>query len=156
MKPLFFSLFILMASNIYSQEVEMQLSRFPVKNGLIYKDPGHINGLVIKQEGVLVSANNDSCFATEDGVVRSTFNLGSSGYAILIMPTDDRFITYSNFIEIAVKRGEKIKRGMFIGLLKEKNKQYQLLYMLSNNSGNVLPREKHLAYLKSDAAMPGL
>ena len=156
MKPILFSLFYLMASNIYGQEVEMQLSQLPVKNGLIYKDPGHITGLVIKQEGVFVRANNDSCFATEDGLITSTFNLGSSGYAIIIMPTDDRYVTYSNLVEIAVKRGEKIKRGMFIGLLKEKNKQYQLLYMLSNNSGNVLPHEKHLEYLKSNAGMPGL
>lgn len=126
--------------------------QLPVEKGSIAPAPKLTSRLVNTMDGLLITSKSDSCFATEDGVVTSTFNMGGE-YATLIKTPGKLFVTYSHLSKVAIKRGDKIKKGSFIGLLgKQDEDNFELLYMLVGEKGHPLTREKHLAYIQSNAA----
>ncbi len=149
MRTILSLLFVFVVSDASSQEVKMQL---PVQNGSITPVMEVEGRLINKTGGLLITSKNDSCFVTEDGIVTSTFNLGQE-YATLIKTTGKLFVTYSHLSKVAIKRGDKVKKGSFIGLLgKQDEDNFELLYMLVDEKGYPLTREKHLEYIQSNAA----
>jgi murein DD-endopeptidase MepM/ murein hydrolase activator NlpD len=143
MKLLFLSLIIAASSNIYSQERSISTKEFPVRNGIVTTDAG---------EGVFITSSNDSCFASEDGLITAKFKLPGEE-AILVKKSSGTYVTYSNLGSTSVSRGDVIRKGTFIGLLKQGNSDFKLRYIVTNAKGKPFTQAGHITYLSQSVSL---
>jgi len=81
---------------------------------------------------IFFSGIPDSVRAVFKGKVETTFPVGA-GFAIIIN-YGDYFITYVNLDRPAVKPGDPIIQGQYLGLLPQANKQIKLVITTRNNN----------------------
>jgi hypothetical protein len=71
--------------------------------------------------------SNDSVFSFSSSVVCAVFDLGN-GETIVTRDSSDRFYTYINLKEVSVKKGDRIKKGILLGLIvKNENRLAELI-----------------------------
>ena len=123
-----------------SQKLVLNVSNLPVRNGKIYENPEwKCSGCCPPLDAPTILTTEDSCFSLTEGVVSAVFDLG--GDVVVIIRNDSLFFTYFSFKPetFTLKKGDRLSKGTFIGLLKgkEKSKLNELLFMVTklNNRG---------------------
>ncbi len=91
----------------------------PIKNGVIIKDFTD-SSLTIHPEGVLIAPTDQlevrSC---SDGIVRSTFQFHDT-YTVIVSAGNNLYYRYSNIDTVVIKKGQKITKGIVLGMLNAK------------------------------------
>ena len=143
MKLLFLSLMVAVSSNLYSQQGNVSTKELPVRNGIITPEAN---------DGIIIASSNDSCFASEDGIITSKFKLPNEE-AILVKRANGTYVTYSNLYLTSVARSEVVRKGTFIGLLNKSNEHFKLRYIITNAKGKPLTQVGHLNYLSQNTSL---
>ena len=90
---------------------------FPVKKGIIYEYDQSPCWRIVPQTCILTTF--DSVFHFEEGEVVSVFYDvydNDYKYAVIIRNRIDEFFCYSNLKYAALKKGDRVKRGTWLGL----------------------------------------
>jgi hypothetical protein len=143
MKLLLLLLIVATSSNVYSQERNVSTKDLPVRNGIITTEIS---------DGVFIASHNDSCFASEDGIITAKFRLPDEE-AILVKKSNGTYVTYSNLSLTSVSRGDVVRKGTFIGLLKKDNDNFKLRYIVTNGKGTPLTQAGHVTYLSQNTSL---
>ncbi len=103
----------------------IELYEYPVRQGVIYKyenknNPAHACASSLSI--VSVVTHNDSVFHFENGKVAGVFTIDNM-YTIIIKNAKEEFITYSNLQAVALKKGDNVNRGMYLGITAESDVQ---------------------------------
>jgi hypothetical protein len=143
MRVLLLSLCIAAAANVYSQQAKTNTIQLPLRQGVVTGKSAH---------GVSITSSNDSCFASEDGIISSIADLGDNR-TIIIKTSSGTFATYSNLYSASLTRGTVVEKGTFIGRVKKDMNDFKLAFILLNNKGELLTEQSHLDYLSKNASL---
>jgi hypothetical protein len=131
-----------------AQEIDLSIEKLPLINGVIYKPPKRYSYcLGNRRDGVLIASQNDSCFATTEGVVISNLDLGEE-FATIVSTFDKKYITYAGLKELAMQKGDTVKKSSLVGLVKPIDSSFELVYIICNKTGKYLSYQEHLKYLR--------
>lgn len=117
MRYLLFVVAFIIALPCLSQKLEAFFKILPLRNGILYEVPRFVC-FGNQQDGVILTSNNESCFATTDGVVARLFNLGEGELAATIN-CNGTFVTYASRMCLNVSQGDTIKAGILLEGWKE-------------------------------------
>jgi hypothetical protein len=147
MKLLIASFLLVASINVQSQETIY--AELPVRNGFIL--PNEFPKFKSSESSLRIASKNDSCFATEDGIISTTFKLENE-HALLLKTPENKYIVYSNLMNKAVDRKTVVRKGTFLGLLKQEKEYYTLVFMLSDSTGKPFSTDEHRTYLGLNAS----
>jgi hypothetical protein len=129
------------------QDSVILIKNCPVKSGIIKVAHENLSGYHDFAEYVNIIAEEDTAFAMYASKVVDTFSLDSSLYIIMAI-SNRRKIIYGNLVSINVKKGDNIKVGQVVGIIKmESDKKYELLVKLMDGI-NQLSYEEHLSLFR--------
>jgi murein DD-endopeptidase MepM/ murein hydrolase activator NlpD len=142
MKQAFIFTLLILSKSLFSQnakDLAFEQSKatwpFPISNfsSFISEESNNNESNDIGHKGIIFfSGATDSVKAVFEGKVEITFPV-SSGFAVIVN-YGDYFITYINLDSPAVKRGDLVRQGQWIGNLPRGNKQIKLVITTRNNN----------------------
>lgn len=131
-----------------AQDSLIFVKKYPVKSGYIKIVYDNFTSYHDFADYLKIVSSSDTALAMYDSNVIDIFTLDSSLYVILSNGMRRRVI-YGNLTSINVAKGEKIKKGQMIGLIRlDANGKFTLLVKLMNGL-NEVSYEKHLSIFKS-------
>lgn len=157
MRTVLLLLLLSIAGTASSQHIldSIHLYNYPVREGVIYKyeyKPNSSQGCATALSIVSVLTNNDSVFHFEEGQVAGVFAIDDL-YAVVIRNVRDEFITYSNLESVVVKKGDQIRRGLYVGTTARSENEFfdrnQLDILVLENTRK-LPYNKTIQYIRSN------
>jgi hypothetical protein len=115
-----------------------------VRNGFLLQN--EFPKLKFDESSLRIASKNDSCFATEDGTISSTFMLGDE-YTLLLKTSENKYIAFSNLVTKTVDRHTALKKRTFLGLLKKEKEYFTLVFLISDLAGKPLSKDEHRNYV---------
>lgn len=130
-----------------SQKVEATFKMLPVRDGTLYR-LSYVGSCFANSDGIFLTSNNDSIFATAAGVITSLYDLDDGELAVTVK-CNGKFITYASKTCFNVSSGDTIKAGDFIGrMIKNDAQEFELVYLVLNSKGDFLSRQQLIDHLK--------
>jgi hypothetical protein len=143
--------FLSFCANAQNGKLLLDVKGLPVRDGKIYQIQHKGVGYCLRTEidGIEISSKTDSVFSVIDGTIRAVFGIDGDTVVMVMNNKASLFFTFFSIRNVSIKKGDGIKKGDFIGLLKPDDDNLpNLRFMISDNKGLFQGEEKTIAFLK--------
>lgn len=149
--PLLLVLFSIAALEAGAQKIvdSVKVYNFPVREGVVhFYEPRSVHYSFNSMPIMNVMSAYDSVFHFEPGVVTDVRKVGEV-YAVCIENKKKDIVVYSNLLSTSFKKGDKVKRGSFLGRLdRDYDDACHEVDILIFQKGEVIPFNRILDYLR--------
>jgi hypothetical protein len=145
-------LFILLCSTaVRAQHIidSVKIYDFPVREGVIYQyEPKTVYASFNAMPIISVVTKYDSLFHFEDGVITDIRKIDNF-WAVSLENKKQEIVVYSNLQSTALKVGDQVKRGMYLGKMeKDYEDAMNQVDVLIFQKGKEIPYKKIMDYMR--------
>jgi hypothetical protein len=138
-------------SAVFSQKIidSVKVYEFPVKEGVIYQyEAKSVYGSFNAMPIITVSTKYDTVYHFEEGTITDVRKIDDF-WAVCLENKKQEIVVYSNLKSAAVKAGDKVMRGGYIGVLdKDYANELNQVDVLIFQKGKEIPYKKIMDYMR--------
>lgn len=144
-------LLLAFAGNLQAQKVvdSVKVYNYPVREGVVHiYEPKTVYASFNAMPIMNVMTAYDSVFHFEDGLVTDVRKVGNV-YAICVENKKQEIVVYSNIRTTTLEKGEKIKRGDYLGLLdRDYDDEWHEVDLMIFQKGKEISHQKIIDYMR--------